>query len=171
MSIVKSLVAVAFIIATPWHQGQAQTEVERRMELQSVQCLALNIYHEARNQSPKGQYAVALVTRNRVQDPRFPMSYCGVVKQGRINSWTQWTPARRKFECQFTWYCDGTRRTPRDMDAWGQAVEISYDVIFGKVKDFTKGATHYHTTQVRPKWRHELKRVLHIEDHIFYRWI
>ena len=35
-------------------------------------CLALNIYHESRNQPLAGQMAVALVTLNRVRDKRFP---------------------------------------------------------------------------------------------------
>ena len=45
-------------------------------------CLADNIYFEARNQPAKGMIGVALVTRNRVNDTRFPHSYCEVIKQG-----------------------------------------------------------------------------------------
>ena len=37
-----------------------------------VNCLALNIYHEARNQPTVGKLAVAQVTMNRVKDVRFP---------------------------------------------------------------------------------------------------
>ena len=37
-----------------------------------VNCLALNIYHEARNQPTVGKLAVAMVTLNRVKDERFP---------------------------------------------------------------------------------------------------
>ena len=37
-----------------------------------VSCLAMNMYHEARNQSFAGQLAVANVTMNRVNDERFP---------------------------------------------------------------------------------------------------
>jgi hypothetical protein len=46
-----------------------------------IDCLADNIYHEARNEPEKGKVAVALVTLNRVEDPRFPKDICGVVKQ------------------------------------------------------------------------------------------
>jgi len=47
-----------------------------------VKCLALNIYHEARNQPTVGKLAVAQVTMNRVKDVRFPNTICGVVYQG-----------------------------------------------------------------------------------------
>ena len=53
-----------------------------------VMCLALNIYHEARNQEVDGMYAVADVVMNRVEDYRYPSSVCGVVKQGPVReSW------------------------------------------------------------------------------------
>ena len=41
-----------------------------------VKCLAQNIYFEARDQTTKGQIAVALVTINRVESKRFPNSIC-----------------------------------------------------------------------------------------------
>ena len=45
-------------------------------------CLAMNVYHEARNQPLAGQMAVISVTVNRVNDKRFPNSICGVVYEG-----------------------------------------------------------------------------------------
>ena len=47
-----------------------------------VNCLALNIYHEARNQPFMGKLAVGFVTLNRVKSKEFPNTVCGVVKQG-----------------------------------------------------------------------------------------
>ena len=44
-------------------------------------CLALNIYHEARNQPVIGQIAVSEVVLNRVADDRYPGSICEVVYQ------------------------------------------------------------------------------------------
>ena len=43
-------------------------------------CMALNIYHEANNQSMLGQIAVGQVVMNRVRQP-FPDTVCEVVKQ------------------------------------------------------------------------------------------
>jgi len=52
------------------------------MLAESLICLALNVYHEARSQSLVEQIAVAQVVVNRVNDDRYPDSICGVVKQG-----------------------------------------------------------------------------------------
>ena len=52
------------------------------MILEAIVCLALNIYHEARGEPPEGQLGVGWVVLNRVDDPRFPDSVCGVVLEG-----------------------------------------------------------------------------------------
>ena len=49
---------------------------------EEIQCLAMNIYHEARNESLAGKVAVVLVTMNRVADDRFPNTICDVVHEG-----------------------------------------------------------------------------------------
>ena len=51
-------------------------------------CLAQNIYFEAKSEPLAGQYAVADVVLNRVQDTRYPNTICEVVKEGPIKeSW------------------------------------------------------------------------------------
>lgn len=52
-----------------------------------VDCLAKNIYHEARGESELGQKAVAWVTLNRTENPSFPDTVCGVVLQSHQFSW------------------------------------------------------------------------------------
>ena len=48
----------------------------------SVECLALNMYHEARDQGTAGLFAVSAVVLNRVNDSRFPNTICEVIYQG-----------------------------------------------------------------------------------------
>ena len=48
----------------------------------SVECLALNMYHEARGQGSAGLLGVSSVVLNRVKDKRFPNTICEVVEQG-----------------------------------------------------------------------------------------
>jgi len=131
-------------------------------------CLALNIYHEARDQSYLGQVAVAQVVMNRVEDDRYPDTVCEVVEQGPTYSWTEDFPVRHR--CQFSWYCDGKSDKPRDKDAWEQARLISFGVYHDKVDDVVEGATHYHATYVHPEWAKTKTKVVQIDDHIFYRW-
>ena len=136
-------------------------------------CLALNTYHEAKNQSTVGQIATAQVVMNRVEDNRFPNTVCEVVKQGPTRpSWED--PNKEypiKHRCQFSWYCDGKSDVPKNEKAWRKAQDVAFLVLYNKITlDVTEGATHYHATYVKPAWAKTKKRTTRIEKHIFYRW-
>ena len=135
-------------------------------------CLALNTYHEAKNQSLVGQIATAQVVMNRVEDNRFPNTICEVVKQGPTRpSWED--PEKEypiKHRCQFSWYCDGKSDTPKEKDAWDNAISVANSVYYGNLDDFVEGATHYHAYYVTPEWASTKTYITRIEDHIFYRW-
>ena len=130
--------------------------------------MAANIYHEAKNQSMLGQFAVAQVVMNRVEDSRFPDTVCEVVKQGL-------TYRNGKVvigKCQFSWYCDGKSDEPnRDSKAWSNAIRYASIIMTETINiDVTDGATHYHASYVRPAWAKTKKRTTRIDKHIFYRW-
>ena len=136
-------------------------------------CLALNTYHEAKNQSLVGQVATAQVVMNRVADDRYPNTICEVVKQGPTRpSWedpTKEYPVRHR--CQFSWYCDGKPDVPKNEKAWRKAQDVAFLVLYNKINlDVTEGATHYHATYVKPAWAKTKTRTTKIEKHIFYRW-
>ena len=135
----------------------------------ALMCLALNTYHEAKNQSMIGQIATAQVVMNRVADSRYPNTVCGVVKQGPKYKGSD-IPVRHK--CQFSWHCDGKSDEPkRDSKEWFKAQDYARIVLSGRIAlDVTEGATHYHATYVRPAWAKTKTRTTRIESHIFYRW-
>ena len=135
----------------------------------ALMCLALNTYHEAKNQSMIGQVATAQVVMNRVADSRYPNTVCEVVKQGPKYKGSD-VPVRHK--CQFSWFCDGKSDEPKkDSKEWRMAQEYARIVLSGRIViDVTEGATHYHATYVRPSWAKTKKRTTRIEKHIFYRW-
>ena len=129
-------------------------------------CLALNVYHEAKNQSANGQRAVAFVTLNRVVDKNFPNNICDVVKQART-----WRGKLIKWKCSFTWWCDGKNDTPREVEAWAKAQHISEEILhtYYVTKDITQGARWYHAAYVKPLWSKMYTQTTRIGDHIFYR--
>jgi N-acetylmuramoyl-L-alanine amidase len=131
-----------------------------------VECLALNIYHEARNQPTAGKLAVAQVTLNRVKHDRFPNTICGVVYQGYyLNN----NPIKHK--CQFSWWCDGKSDKPKEIESWNYALMLArhmHEGVFDNI-DVVKDATHYHAVYVKPYWTKEKKKVKVIADHIFYK--
>ena len=57
-----------------------------------VECLAMNIYHEARSERTAGMWAVADVTINRVKSIAYPNTVCEVVYQGPV--YESWKTAR-----------------------------------------------------------------------------
>jgi len=139
-----------------------------------AECLALNIYYEARNQPLAGKLAVASVVINRVNDERFPNTICEVVYQGPTRpSWKgtgELIPIRNK--CQFSWYCDGKSDIPLELNQFNSIYDLSIDIIETNVfnLDITDGATHYHADYVTPSWASSKTKTVEIEDHIFYRW-
>lgn len=132
----------------------------------SLLCLALHVYHEARNQPTVGQVAVAQVVMNRVVDDRFPDDPCAVVRQGshRLNG----QPIKNK--CAMSWYCDGLSDVMTDEQAAIKAHKVAKYVILGKAEGMLDGATHYHADYVFPTWASEKTFIVKINDHIFYRW-
>ena len=129
------------------------------------ECLADNIYFEARNQGFAGWVAVAQVTLNRVRDDRFPNTICEVVKQGL--TYESGFPIRDK--CQFSWYCDGKSDTPTERRAWLDSQLVAHKVVHGYVKDNTKGSIYYHANYVKPFWSKYYKHTVTLGSHIFYK--
>jgi len=138
------------------------------MIAEAIVCLALNVYHEAKNQSLSGQIAVAEVVMNRVDDPRYPNNVCDVVKQGLTYKWNPGFPIRNK--CQFSWYCDGKSDAAKQVDAWEEALSVAKGVYHGYLNAYLEGATHYHAYYVNPSWAETKTYITRIDDHIFYRW-
>ncbi len=122
-------------------------------------CLAEALYFEARGESVKGQFAVAEVILNRVDDPSYPDTVCGVVHQG----------TGRKFQCQFTYTCDGAKEVISEPKAFRRVSKVAKLMVDGAPRDLTSGATHYHTRGVNPRWARQFPRTAAIGVHYFYR--
>ena len=133
---------------------------ERKQRLAEQSCLATAIYYEARSESELGQLAVAKVILNRVRDPAYPKTVCGVVYQG----------AERGRSCQFSFACDGRAEQPRSGPAWQEAKAIANRAMAGEADvKIISTATHYHADYVQPRWAGTMKRLIKIGRHIFYR--
>ena len=120
-----------------------------------IDCLAQNIYHEAGYEAREGKEAVALVTLNRTQDPRFPKDICGVVKQKTTSV------------CQFSWFCQNVSIKNRDVYEDARNVAVYVYANYENLKDITKGALYYHADYVNPRWK--LEKTTVIGRHIFYK--
>ena len=126
--------------------------------------MAEAMYFEARNQGIFGMLAVGVVIRNRVDHPDYPSTVCGVVRQGRLSDGRLY-----KWQCQFTFYCDGKPEDPEDQKAWTMAQYLAGLVIESQLMLVgMENATHYHATTVRPQWAQRFVVCKRIGSHIFY---
>ncbi len=124
-----------------------------------LNCLSEALYFEARGETVKGQFAVAEVIMNRVDSARYPDTVCGVINQG----------TGRKYACQFTYTCDGRAEVITEKATYARLRKIAKLMLSDMPKSLTKGATHYHTTAVKPKWSRIFPRTATIGVHHFYR--
>jgi spore germination cell wall hydrolase CwlJ-like protein len=137
--------------ASVFSQRDAQHALVREFHARSLDCLARNVYYEARGESLAGQYAVAEVTMNRKASPLYPKTVCEVVYQKSAFSWTE-----------------------GDLDApggpeWLRAIKVAEEVYYLRRSPALPGVLYFHATYVRPDWSKERKRVARIGRHVFYR--
>lgn len=124
-------------------------------------CLALNIYFEARSEPIEGQLSVALVTLNRVKSKDYPNSICEVVKQYK----------------QFSWYWDGKSDRPTEQLAWHQSQSMAkylishFNEFDGAIEfmDVTNGSIWYYNPEiVIPYWHDDsMITTRRIGNHLF----
>jgi spore germination cell wall hydrolase CwlJ-like protein len=163
------------------------------MIAEAVMCMALNLYYEAKGEPKQGQLAVAHVVMNRVNDPNYPQTVCGVIKQKtsfevpteitiehkkevgfgpfkKIEStFEQKTVYNKVTVCQFSWFCERnfSMKKPKDKEKFYELVELSQAVLAGETEDPTDGAKFFHSKRVKPGWKKQ--RVAVIGQHIFYK--
>jgi len=140
-----------------WIQNPLPASVFSKPE---QKCLANGIYFEARGESVRGQAAVAQVILNRVRNPAYPNSICGVVYQN--DSWFN--------RCQFSFACDGRKKRIDNPVAYKTAQDIAMAVTAGKIFIPEVGSsTHYYAQYVHPGWARTMQKMTKIGLHIFYR--
>ena len=152
-------------------------------------CMAINMYHEARNQGELGMRAVGHVVLNRQLSTKFPRRIDGKIVVTTANGTAADKRAKSticdivydakldyhdnpiKHQCNFSWYCDGLSDSIGDRESWRMALRIADQLISTRDKhyDFTDGALYYHTTEVEPYWLSAFEQTIIVRDHIFYK--
>jgi spore germination cell wall hydrolase CwlJ-like protein len=144
--------ALVFGFITVQAQRQSAAAQTRDFHVRSLDCLARNVYYEARGESLLGQYAVAEVTMNRKASPFYPKTVCEVVYQREAFSWTDSIDLE----------------TPAG-PAWKRAQKVADEVYYQRRPPTMSGVLHFHAVYVQPDWSKERRRVARIGRHVFYR--
>jgi spore germination cell wall hydrolase CwlJ-like protein len=156
------LVVFGFGLHAVFARHERVRELARETERRNVECLARNVYYEARGEPPEGQYAVAEVTMNRKASRRYPATVCAVVHEKR------WDAIRERYVGAFSWTEFYSVPEPAG-EAWAFAQKVAEDVYYRRTPPRVDGATYYHATSIKPSWARTQKRVARIGRHVFYR--
>jgi len=116
-----------------------------------IQCLAQNIYFEARGEPIEGKIAVAQVTINRLNHKiHFEKTICGVVYAHKQFSWTE------------------QHNKIKDWKQWREAKYLAKIIITGQIKLPKFPALYFHNQTVLPKWAKKHTFLATIGSHSFY---
>ena len=122
-------------------------------------CLSTTVYLEARDQSVRGQEAVAEVALRRRDSGLWGGNLCEVVT------------ARRQFAPSLV----SPQTNLANPDAWAQAVSVAFEsehnwaLPRGKRREIVPGASHFAASAIAtPSWSNAYQ-VATIGDHTFYR--
>lgn len=77
----KSALGLALAVVLPALGGCSHTPVGEVVELSDHECMARVMYFESLRSSDEGMLAVGTTVMNRLKDPRYPKTVCGVVGQ------------------------------------------------------------------------------------------
>ena len=135
--------------------------ITAEMRDRQLDCLAKNIYHEAKGEPFEGKVAVAQVTINRATSGQFPGDICKVVYQKNV--------VYEKVLCQFSWYCDqATVAKPKNTAAYKECQIVARQVLLEEFRlPSLNKALYFHATHINPGWKRE--KVAVIGGHVFYK--
>lgn len=133
------IISILLVFSTVSHAKQSE-----------VECLAKNIYHEARGEPPLGQLLVAKVTINRLHTGRFGKTICEVVYQPKQFSWTT-----------------NKHKIIKDQKHYKEILEFAHLLLHTNVLDLIPyNILYFHAKHVNPAW--PFKKLVQVGNHIFY---
>lgn len=126
----------------------------RNLSHKETQCLAKNIYHEARGEGLAGMVGVAQVTLNRAdRQYRGKSSICGVVHDSN----------------QFSWTADNQSRQKKlNQSSWQQSLHVAQLVLLGiRIKELEESIYFHSYKNKSPPWSKDLPINKRIGSHIY----
>lgn len=136
------------------------TEVNiNNRNLTEMECIVLNLYHEARSESDEGVLFVLGTMLKRKSSPKAPNTFCSVVYKPWAYSWTM----------------DKLSDTVKDTESWVRLYKITAEALIDPQLTMynTLRVDHYYADYIdAPYWEKHPKMIFikQIGVHRFYRW-
>lgn len=115
---------------------------------EDYKCLGNVMFHEARGEGNEGMLMVAEVVLNRLKDPRFPKTICGVVNVGFHTS----------------------DKISKERDKYNNALILAKEILEGKVELIGTDALYFKTA--RSKLNSDFRKFAYlgrVKNHDFYK--
>jgi len=121
-----------------------------------LNCLAKNIFHEARGEGKHGMMMVGHVVLNRVKSKQFSDTICGVIYQPK----------------QFSWVHKKKKHTvSKESKEWKISLEAA-KMVLERSHDPTKGSLYFYSSssiKKKPAWVKKKEVVTKVGNHVFLR--
>lgn len=126
--------------------------------LSTLECLAVNAYHEARSESDVANLIIMAVVEQRVRDSRHKAkSICEAIFHPYAFSWTN----------------DGRSDLIRDKQQYIRLYKLAEKFLMNKdlFVNIAEQSDHYHKVGHKTSWNYSvLTYVGQVDQHVFYRW-
>jgi len=131
------------------------TEIKTQ-HVDSLSCLAMNLYFEARSESDISLITITAVVFNRVDDVRFPDTICEVVYSDRA----------------FSWLNGDVSLEVKNIEQYKRVYKIAEHAIMNRqfIQEMSEGVDHYHEKSIKPYWSKSKKVTFksRVDNHLFY---
>lgn len=137
----------------------AETHTLTSDQKRHLECLAWNLYFEARGGVYKEKIAVTYVPLNRTQFAQFSLDVCdNVFHTAKIKGKNVW---------QFSWAGRVLKsKFVRDDKAWNESQTLAYQVLTKSVQDYGQGSIYFYQKDA-PNKLLPCKKKIPIGTHIF----
>lgn len=116
-----------------------------------LECMAKNLYFEARGEAEAGQFLVGFVTMNRVRDKRWPDTICKVIYQRN----------------QFEWTRDKHSDNPKDRKLYNRMIYIASIVM--QADNVDQYGYYFKATHRKSSFFKKLTKLMVVDNHEFYK--
>ncbi len=141
----------ARVVPPPYHDM-------KNKQLSTLECHAVNLYHESRGESDLANLMIMSVVENRVNDPRHEAdNVCDAVFYPKA----------------FSWVHDGKSDKIVDIKSYKRLYKLAEQFLLNKdaYVSMAEGSDHYHTVGLKTNWNYRvLDYIGQVDNHVFFRW-
>ena len=140
--------------------------IQNHADREAIQCLTLNVYHEARGDGINSMMGVAHVTMNRAASPNYPDDVCAVVFERKQFSWT--TNLQAAMDGEEIDELSEASPNKHNAHSWETSRDIARDIYFHHTPSNVGQSLFFHSQGSTPAWSVDMEQQFIRGTHVFY---